>query len=113
MTRLAELLHTSVAYLSGELDDDAPIMGRTVIRAIQNEEGIEGNVVTKYTPIIEQKPTNFTYWGSVLDETQKVLVRGDTREISLIETLLNSACEMIVDYNKTKKISRLKEMIYT
>ena len=53
------------------------------------------------TPIQqEHKPTDFAYWGSILNETRNAIDRGDTREISLIEIFLNSAREMILDSRK-------------
>ena len=45
----------------------------------------------------EQSPADFSYWGGILNETRNAINRGDAREISLIETFLNSAREMITD----------------
>ena len=108
ISRLAEILHTSVAYLSGELDESAPIIGSSFIRFLEPNEPIEETVTSKYTPIVEQKIANFTYWGSVLDETRNAINRGDVKEISVIETLLNSACEMIAD-SKKQSLTATKE----
>ena len=48
----------------------------------------------------EHKPTDFAYWGSILNETRNAINRGDAREISLIEIFLNSARDMIIDSRK-------------
>ena len=48
----------------------------------------------------EQPPADFSYWGGILNETRNAIKRGDVREISLIETFLNSAREMITDSKK-------------
>ena len=48
----------------------------------------------------EQSPADFSYWGGILNETRNAINRGDAREISLIETFLNSAREMITDSKK-------------
>ena len=48
----------------------------------------------------EHKPTDFAYWGSILNETRNAIDRGDAQEISLIEIFLNSAREMIIDSRK-------------
>ena len=98
--RLAEILHTSVAYLSGEFDDPTPIIGSSFVRFIEPNEPIQETIVSKYIPAEEQKTTTFQYWGSVLDEIRNAVNRGDSIEISLIESLLNSACEMIAEGRK-------------
>lgn len=42
----------------------------------------------------------YAYWGNVIDETQNAIARWNPIEISLIETLLNSACKMIAEGRK-------------
>ena len=100
ITRLAEILHTSVAYLAGELDDPTPIVGNSFSRFLKPNEPIKETVVMKHTPSEEKKTVNFKYWGNVLDETQNAISRGNSYELSLIETVLNSACEMITESKK-------------
>ena len=63
---LAKMLNTSVAYLMDETDNPKP----------------------------ENRPENFAYWGEMLDRAQKVIKRGDSKEISVIGNIIRTACEL-------------------
>ena len=43
----------------------------------------------------EKPSSDFAYWGGVIDEANKVLERGNVREISTVETLLKLAYDII------------------
>lgn len=45
---------------------------------------------------------DFTYWGGVINQTQKVINRGNEHEMSIVENLLKSAVEMFKPYNERK-----------
>ena len=40
---------------------------------------------------------NMSYWGGVIDNIRKVIMRGDLNEIALIYPLLKSGCEMLAE----------------
>ena len=76
LPKLAKELNVSVEYLMG----------------VENTTD-EGEVAQ--TNLREDKEDNFTYWGNMLDRTKRIANRGDIGEISLIETFLKSAYEML------------------
>ena len=77
---LAKMLNTSVAYLMGETDNPAPIA---------YAEPAASKVKT------ELPPTDYAYWGGVVNEVRNLLERGDEREISSIAPLIKLAYEML------------------
>ena len=46
------------------------------------------------TPTLENQTENFAYWGDMLDRAQKVVKRGDEKEISLIGNIIKMAYEL-------------------
>lgn len=45
-------------------------------------------------------PLGLGYWGSVVDNAREIARNGSINDISLIETLLRSACEILADSKK-------------
>ena len=85
LSELAKVLDTSVAYLIGETDN--PERGVNLVMP-------EIHLPTQITQT-EPTPTNFSYWGGVVDEAHKVAERGNATEIVYIEPLLRLAYDTV------------------
>ena len=53
---------------------------------------------------IPQEPTNYAYWGGIVNEVRKLLERGDEGEILAITPLIKRAYDML-----TQRITATKE----
>lgn len=90
LLELASVLDTSVSYLVGETD---------------NPER-SGNAIVSEMHLIKthdagnSHPTNYAYWGGVVDEAHKVAERGNVTEIVSIEPLLRLAYDTVVTSRK-------------
>ena len=85
LTKLAEVLGTSTAYLLGETDNPAP--------PIENEDNENKNL-----PIInmeDKEPENnnlsLSYWGTVADNARKIANEGNAQEKAAVMMMLNMA----------------------
>ena len=77
----------------------ADILGSTPSKLLDTKNNEQA------TSVMEQSAraipaAKYAYWGNVIDETQNAIDRWNPIEISLIETLLTSACEMIAESRK-------------
>ena len=91
LPKLAEELKVSVEYLMGV-------------------ENTTDKTDVAQTKLQDDNEDNFTYWGNMLDKTKRIANRGDIGEISLIETFLKSACEMLaVGKNRVAQATTIPE----
>ena len=84
LTRIAEILGTTVSYLMGETDNSERSTDVREVIPVQDAE--------------PAKATSYAYWGGVVDEVNNVLERGNIREINLVEPLLKTAYENILSW---------------
>lgn len=87
LSKLAEVLGTTVSYLIGETDNPERVKVENVSNPISSEK-----------PHIEPPKVStmsYAYWGGVVDEARRVVERGDMREISSVEPLLKLAYDII------------------
>ena len=90
--KLASVLGVSVQYLmDGETENISPAPRE--IKPVQESD-------------------SFAYWGGVLDKARKVIERGDKREISLIEHLLQSAVEMLKNSMTNENARKTNVSVY-
>ena len=94
LSELAQVLDTSVSYLIGETDN--PERGT-------NMEIPEIHLQTQNSRA-EPMPTNYAYWGGVVDEAHKVAERGNATEINSIEPLLKLAYDTVL--NSREKLEK-------
>ncbi len=59
----------------------------------------------------EAMPANYAYWGGVVDEAHKVAERGNTTEITYIESLLKLAHDTVL--NSRERLERENRMCNT
>ena len=85
LIELANVLGTTASYLMGETDNPNR---ENIVNSVSPQELATGRTD-------DETGANYMYWGGVIDEANKVLERGNVREISTVETLLKLAYDII------------------
>lgn len=83
ISRLAEILHVPAHEL---IEDNST-----------HEHEHTNDTHIKKSENSDMPDPNMSYWGGVIDNIRKVIMRGDINEISLIYPLLKSGCDMLAE----------------
>lgn len=90
LEKLAKTLGTSVGYLMGIDEADAPA------RPIAPNSAQTPHSEKAPAPP-EPPPPSYAYWGGVVDQARNVAERGNPEELSMVASLLEAASGLLAD----------------
>ena len=92
-----------------EISRIAEVLNVNANEFIESNSNPENKSIEKITSLVpETNDANYpsmSYWGGIIDNIRKVIMRGDINEISLIYPLLKSGCDMLAQVQDATRIS--------